>query len=148
MVEEKNMQEANKELIRKYFKTIDEAGKIANAEIIDDFLAEDFVEHNPFPGIPANRDGWKQVFIMFAKAAPGYRVIDDLIAEGDKVVGRITARGKHTGNLFGIPATNKEFSMAGIAIWRIKNGKIIEHWNQTDQVGMMTQLGALAPPPH
>lgn len=148
MVEEKNMQEANKELIRKYFKTIDEAGKIANAEIIDDFLAEDFVEHNPFPGIPANRDGWKQVFIMFAKAAPGYHLIDDLIAEGDKVVGRITAHGKHTGNLFGIPATNKEFSMAGIAIWRIKNGKIIEHWNQTDQVGMMTQLGALAPPPH
>ena len=148
MIEEKKLQEANKEIIRKYFKTIDEAGKTGNAAIMDEFLSEDFVEHNPFPSVPANREGWKQIFKMFSEAAPGYHVIDDLIAEGDKVVARITAHGKHIGNLFGIPATNKEFSMTGIAIWRIKNGKIIEHWNQTDQVGMMAQLGVLPPQPH
>ena len=135
--------EENKELIRRYFKAIDEAGKVGNADIIDEFLSEDFVEHSPFPGSPPTRENWKRAFKMFAEGAPGYHVIEDLIAEGDKVVGRITAYGQHTGMLFGIPATNKEFAMKGIAIWRISNGKITEHWNQTDELGVMIQLGAV-----
>jgi len=142
----KNLQQANKEIIRKYFKAIDEEGKTANAEILNDFLAEDFIEHDPAPGIPPTRDGWKQLFKMFAEATPGYHVINDLIAEDDKVVAHITAYGKHVGTIFGIPATNKEFSMKGIVIWRLKNGKIIEHWAQNDMVGMMIQLGVMQPP--
>jgi len=145
-MKEKNLQEANKEIIRNYFKIIDEAGKTGNASIIDDFLSEDFVEHNPFPGISANREGWKQAFKMFAEATPGYHVIDDLIAEDDKVAAHITAYGKHVGTIFGIPATNKEFSMKGIIIWRLRDGKIVEHWLQTDMVRMMIQLGAMPPP--
>jgi len=146
MVDEKNRQEENKELIRKYFKAIDEAGKVGDADILDEFLAEDFIEHNPFPGLPPTRENWKIAFKMFADGAPGYHVIEELIAEGDMVVGRITAYGKHTGNLFGIPPTNKDFSMKGIAIWKIKDGKIKEHWNQTDELGVMIQLGVFKPP--
>jgi steroid delta-isomerase-like uncharacterized protein len=146
MEELKELQEINKEIIRKYFKAIDEEGKTANAEILNDFLSEDFIEHDPAPGIPPTRDGWKQLFKMFAEATPGYHVINDLIAEDDKVVAHITAYGKHVGTIFGIPATNKEFSMKGIVIWRLKNGKIIEHWAQNDMVGMMIQLGVMQPP--
>ena len=148
MEKEINLQEANKEIIRKYFKAIDEEGKRGNAEILNEFLAEDFIEHDPAPGIPPTRDGWKQLFKMFAEATPGYHVIDDLIAEDDKVVAHITAYGKHIGTIFGIPATNKEFSMKGIVIWRLKNGKITEHWAQNDMVGMMIQLGVMQPPNH
>ena len=148
MEEGKKLQETNKEIIRKYFKAIDEEGKTANAEILNDFLAEDFIEHDPAPGIPPTRDGWKQLFKMFAESTPGYHVINDLIAEDDKVVAHITAYGKHVGTIFGIPATNKEFSMKGIVIWRLKNGKIIEHWAQNDMVGMMIQLGVMQPPNH
>ena len=148
MEEVKKLQEANKEIIRKYFKAIDEEGKTANAEILNEFLAEDFIEHDPAPGIPPTRDGWKQLFKMFAEATPGYHVINDLIAEDDKVVAHITAYGKHVGTIFGIPATNKEFSMKGIVIWRLKNGKITEHWAQNDMVGMMIQLGVMQPPNH
>ena len=148
MEEVKKLQEANKEIIRKYFKAIDEEGKTANAEILNDFLSEDFIEHDPAPGIPPTRDGWKQLFKMFAEATPGYHVINDLIAEDDKVVAHITAYGKHVGTIFGIPATNKEFSMKGIVIWRLKNGKITEHWAQNDMVGMMIQLGVMQPPNH
>ena len=146
MKEVKKLQEVNKEIIRKYFKAIDEEGKTANAKILNEFLAEDFIEHDPAPGIPPTRDGWKQLFKMFAEATPGYHVINDLIAEDDKVVAHITAYGKHVGTIFGIPATNKEFSMKGIVIWRLKNGKIIEHWAQNDMVGMMIQLGVMQPP--
>ena len=148
MEEVKKLQEANKEIIRKYFKAIDEEGKTANAEILNDFLSEDFIEHDPAPGIPPTRDGWKQLFKMFAEATPGYHVINDLIAEDDRVVAHITAYGKHVGTIFGIPATNKEFSMKGIVIWRLKNGKITEHWAQNDMVGMMIQLGVMQPPNH
>jgi len=148
MEEGKKLQETNKEIIRKYFKAIDEEGKTANAEILNEFLAEDFIEHDPAPGIPPTRDGWKQLFKMFAEATPGYHVINDLIAEDDRVVAHITAYGKHVGTICGIPATNKEFSMKGIVIWRLKNGKITEHWAQNDMVGMMIQLGVMQPPNH
>jgi len=148
MEEGKKLQETNKEIIRKYFKAIDEEGKTANAEILNEFLSEDFIEHDPAPGIPPTRDGWKQLFKMFAEATPGYHVINDLIAEDDRVVAHITAYGKHIGTIFGIPATNKEFSMKGIVIWRLKNGKITEHWAQNDMVGMMIQLGVMQPPNH
>ena len=146
MEKENNLQEANKEIIRNYFKAIDEEGKRGNAEILNKFLADDFIEHNPAPGIPPTREGWKQLFKVFAESTPGYHVIDDLIAEGDKVVAHITAYGKHIGPVFGIPATNKEFSMKGIVIWRLKNGMITEHWAQNDMIGMMIQLGVMPSP--
>jgi len=139
--------EENKALVRRYFETIDAACEAGNADIIDDFLAPDFVEHNPFPGIPPTREGWKQAFEEFARGAPGYHVIEDLVAEGDKVVGRITAYGKHEGELFGISATGKEIRVAGIAIWTIRDGRIVEHWHETDQMGLMQQLGVVPPPP-
>jgi len=133
--------EENKAVIRRYFQAIDEGCRAGNADIIDQFLASDFVEHNPFPGIPPTRDGWKQTFEGFVKGAPGYHVIEDLVAEGDKVVGRITAYGKHEGELFGIPATGRDIRVTGIAIWRIRDGQIVEHWHETDQMGLMAQLG-------
>lgn len=138
--------EDNKAVIRRYFAAIDEACARGDADIIDDFLAPDFVEHDPFPGIPPTREGWKQAFRGFVAGAPGYHVVEDLIAEGDKVVGKVTAYGKHVGELFGIPATGKDIRVTGIAIWRIRDGKIVEHWHQTDQFGLMLQLGVIAPP--
>ena len=140
------MSDANKELIRRFFKAIDEGCRADNADMLDEFLSPDFVEHNPFPGVPPTREGWKQVFKGFVAGAPGYHVIEDLIAEGDKVVGRIVAYGRHEGDLFGIPRTGRQIRVSGIAVWRIANGKIVEHWHETDQLGLMHQLG-LTPPP-
>lgn len=138
--------EENKALIRRFFEAIDSACEAGDAEIIDEFLAPDFVEHNPFPGIPPTREGWKQAFMEFVRGAPGYHVVEDLIAEGDKVTGRITAYGTHEGDLFGIPRTGRDIRVGGIAIWRIADGKIIEHWHETDQLGLMQQLGVVPVP--
>lgn len=132
--------EENKALVRR-------ACEDGNADIIDEFLASDFVEHNPFPGIPPTREGWKQAFMGFVEGAPGYHVVEDLIAEDDKVVGRITAYGTHEGELFGIPRTGRDFRVSGIAIWRIRDRRIVEHWDETDQLGLMQQLGVAPPPP-
>ncbi len=140
------MSDDAKAVIRRYFQAIDEACEQGNADIVDEFLAPDFIEHNPFPGIPPTREGWKQAFNGFVKGAPGYHVVDDLIAEGDKVAGRVTAYGRHTGDLFGIPATGKEIRVTGIAIWRVRDDRIVEHWHETDQLGLLQQLGVLPPP--
>lgn len=135
--------EENKTLIRRYFAAIDAACQSGNADIIDEFLAPEFVEHNPFPGIPPTRDGWKQAFLIFDAATPGYHVVEDLVAEGDKVAGRITAYGTHKGELFGIPPTGKQVRLTAIGIWRIADGKIVEHWYEADNVGLLRQLGVM-----
>ncbi len=64
-------------------------------------------------------------------------------AEEDKVVGRIVAYGTHEGELFGIPATGKSIRVSGIAIWPIRDGQIVEHWHETDELGLMQQLGVI-----
>ena len=138
--------EENKALIRRFFAAIDAACAAGNADILDEFLAPDFVERNPFPGMAPTREGWKQVFLGFVAGAPGHHVVEVLVAEGDKVVGRITAHGTHVGELFGVPATGKPIRVTGIAIWRIRDGKIVEHWHETDGLGLMQQLGVLPAP--
>lgn len=138
--------EENKDLIRRYFAAIDEACEAGNADIVDEFLAPDFVEHNPFPGVPPTREGWKEVFMGFVQGAPGYHTVDALVAEDDMVAGRVTAYGKHEGELFGIPRTGKDIKVSGIAFWRIRDGKIVEHWHETDQMGLMQQLGVVPSP--
>src|SRR2546427_534307 len=79
-------------------------------------------------------------------STPGYHTVDVLLAEGDMVAGKVTGYGTHEGELLGIPRTGKKIQMSGIVIWRIRNGKIIEHWGQNDTLGLLQQLGALPPP--
>jgi predicted ester cyclase len=138
--------EENKALIRRYFAAIDAACKTGNASILDEFLAPDFVTHTPFPGMPPTREGAKQIFMAFVASAPGSHVVDDLIAEGDRVVGRITATGTHEGDLLGIARTGKHIRMTGMTIWRIADGKIVEHWSEMNVLGLLQQLGAVPMP--
>lgn len=133
----------NKELIRRFFAAIDEGCKAGNADMLDEFLAPDFVEHDPFPGIPPTRDGWKQIFEGFVAGAPGHHVVEEVVADGDMVAARITAYGRHDGELFGIPATGRDIEVSGMAMWRIRDGRIVEHWHETDQLGLMRQLGVV-----
>ena len=66
-----------------------------------------------------------------------------MIAEGDKIVGRVTLTGTHQGELMGIPATGKKVSFSEIHIVRISNGKVVEHWEVADTMSMMQQLGVI-----
>jgi len=130
-------------LIRRYFEAIDRPD--VSEDILDESLDPEIITHNPAPGVPPNFEGLKKQFLVFQKSTPGYHTVDDLIAEGDKVVARITGYGTHEGDLFGIPRTGKEIRMSGIVIWRIKNGKIVEHWAQNDMISLLQQLEVLPP---
>ena len=133
--------DSNKALIRKFYAEIDKG----NLEAMDDLVAEDYISHNPppFPNLANGRAGLKQAFVMFLKATPGRHVIEDQIAEGDKVVTRLRGVGKHEGELAGIPPTGNDLDVKAVAIHRIANGKIVEHWSAVDTAAMLAQLGVI-----
>jgi predicted ester cyclase len=139
--------EQNKDLIRRYVEGID-SNESDDWSILDDFIAEDFIAHNPpFPGVTLDREGMKQAAESFRAATPGRHVITMQVAEGDLVVSHILGRGVHTGELLGIPATGNEVATEGIAIHRVRDGKIVEYWSVSDVARVLQQVGVLPGPP-
>jgi predicted ester cyclase len=137
----------NKELIRRYIQAIDD-NQTSDWSIIDEYIAEDFVAHNPpLPGVSLDREGMKQAAEMFRVATPGRHEIGLQVAEGDLVVSQVSGRGVHAGELLGIPATNRDVETEGIAIHRVRDGKIVEYWSVTDIARVLQQVGALPGPP-
>jgi predicted ester cyclase len=132
--------EENKELVRRYFEEIDRRGEVS---VVDEFVSPDFVDHGASPGCTPDHAGLKQAFEMFRTGSSGTHRIDDIIAEGDKVVVRVTGEGVHSGELFGIPATNRPIKVTGITILRIEDGKIAERWVEVDMLGALQQLGVI-----
>jgi predicted ester cyclase len=133
----------NKDLICRYLSAID-ANQSDNWDVIDDYIADDFVAHHPpAPGVTLDRAGMKQAAEIFRVGAPGSHEIVMQIAEDDLVVSYIKGRGVHTGELFGIPASNKAVETEGIAIHRVRDGKIVEYWSVVDFAGILAQLGLL-----
>jgi predicted ester cyclase len=131
------------DLVRRYIEAIDE-NATSDWSILDDYVAEDFVAHNPaIPGVSLDREGMKQAAEIFRVATPGRHEIGIQVAEGDLVVSQITGRGVHAGELLGIPATNAEVETEGIAIHRIRDGKIVEYWSVTDIARVLQQVGVL-----
>jgi len=135
--------EDNKEIVRRFYSEID-AGNLA---AMNELVAENYLNHSPtpFPGMAEGREGLKQVFQIFLDATPGHHEIEDMIGEGDLVVTRMTAFGKHTGDMFGIHATGADLEMKAIAIHRVVDGKIAEHWSCKDELGFLRQLGVVPP---
>jgi predicted ester cyclase len=138
--------EENKALVRRYIGAIDENDS-GDWQILDEFLSVDFVAHNPpLPGVSLDRDGMKQAAEMFRVATPGRHEVTMQVAEGDLVVSHIVGRGVHAGELLGIPATNRPVETEGIAIHRVRDGKIVEYWAVTDVTRVLQQVGALPGP--
>ncbi|MFI6584347.1 ester cyclase [Embleya sp. NPDC050493] len=136
--------EENKRLVRRFYAEIDKG----NIEAMDDLVAEDYQDHSPppFPGLGSGREGLKQAFRLFWEATPGTHEIEDQIAEGDKVVTRLTAHGVHEGDLPGIPATGNRLTMTATVIHRIENGRLAEKWSDKDVFGFLQQLGVIPTP--
>jgi steroid delta-isomerase-like uncharacterized protein len=132
--------EDNKAIVRRFIEEVIGQG---NLTVVDELLAAGYTYHAPGMEV-RDPDGMKQVFMMLRTAFPDwYETTEDLIAEGNKVVFRVTGRGTHKGDFMGIPPTGKQVTMSGIDIVRIEGGKLVEHWANFDQMGMMQQLGVI-----
>ncbi|MBI4233560.1 MAG: ester cyclase [Chloroflexi bacterium] len=138
------MSEQNKAVVRRLVDGFWEKG---DAKVMDEVFAANFIHRNPAPGAPPTREGLKQTNIMIRAAfSNGHTTVDDLVAEGDKVVWRWTFRATHTGPLMGIPATGRQITMTGIVVDRVVGGKIVERWDVSDVMGLMQQLGVIPAP--
>src|SRR5215510_6880076 len=119
--------EENKNIVRRY-------QEIYNSNDLDrliEVVSDDVLTPKILPGIPSGLEGAKAAHQIMLSGFPDYQTrIDELIAEGDKVVARITMSGTHTGSFMGIPATEKKVEFTGIYIARIANGKVVEHWGE------------------
>ena len=133
------MLEENKALIRRF---VSEVINKANIDAIDEFVSPDFIELDPLPGQEHGREGLKEKVSTMLEAFPGQQwVIQEQIAEGDKVVTRFMWAGTHQKEFFGLPATGKDVIVSGIEIDRVVNGQLVESQLLMDIMGLMLQLG-------
>ena len=136
--------EENKALVRKFEDLI-------NARDLDTALtlfSPDYVDHVPSIGLPPGIEGVRAFFTMqIPHSRIGALTSLDMIAEGDKVVHRLVGEFTHQGEFMGIPPTGKHISWSCIDIWRIADGKFVEHWIEADMMSVMQQLGVLPPLP-
>ena len=135
--------DTNKTLARRVFEEVINQRRL---ELLDQLAASDYIEHNPLPGQRTGVEGISDRYTMLFEAFDSTFTVEDVIAEGDKVVLRWTQAGRHVGPLFGMPATDRTFRTSGIEIWRVENGKLTEHWDVVDVYGQLLQLGLLPEP--
>jgi len=131
----------NKSILRRF------SGAIFNEKTLDradELVAHDYVDHDAVPGQAPGLEGAKQKWAMFFSAVPDTRVaIQDMLAEGDRVVVRWTGEGTQHGTLMGVPPTGRRILIGGISIYRLAaDGKVAEDWEQWDKLGLLQQIGA------
>jgi steroid delta-isomerase-like uncharacterized protein len=133
--------EENKAVVRRFVEEVFNNGNLA---AVDQFLAAEYHDANALPGQEPGREGAKRAFSLYQQVFADLRyTIEEMIAEGNTVVTRVTFRATHRGAFLGIPPTNRQVSVPAVHITRLVDGKIREHWSLMDDLGLMQQLGVL-----
>ena len=137
------MSEENEALVRRYFEEIWNKG---NLELIEELFTTNFVRHGPVgtEGEVRGPEEFKGLVSTYHAGLPDFRVtIDEMIAEGDRVVTRWTVRGTHQGELMGNAPTGNQITFTGYLFDRISGGKIEEEWVDYDTLHVMQEIGAV-----
>lgn len=135
------MSEQSKESQRRFVEEIQNQGRI---DVVDELIAEDMVDHTPFPGLPPNREGARMIFEAIRAGFPDHDAeIVHLVAEGNMVATYKTFTGTHEGEFMGIAPTGRKVTIRVMDFVRYRDGQIVEHWNIVDQAGLLQQLGAM-----
>jgi steroid delta-isomerase-like uncharacterized protein len=131
-------------IARRYYEV---AHNTRDLNLVDELLAPDYVHHDPFPGMPPDREGAKQSFTLVQTAFPDAEFeVEEVVAGESGAAVRWTLRGTHEGKWLGIPPTGRRFEIPGMHMIRIQNGKIVEEWRNADRLAMMQQLGVIPAP--
>jgi steroid delta-isomerase-like uncharacterized protein len=132
--------DANKAVVRRFVEEVFQNGDVG---AVDELVDRDFAPHT-WPSTGDGRGDLKRAMERVSKALTDAAfTIEDLIAEDDRVVARLTASATQTGEFMGVPASGTRYTISEIHIFRVCDGLIVEHWHQFDQLGMMRQLGAM-----
>jgi steroid delta-isomerase-like uncharacterized protein len=131
--------EQNKVTVRDFIDGLFTKGDLG---AVDTYLAEDFINHDPHFGAPADREGFRAMGAMMRAGFPDWHSeLHQLVAEGDIVVERFTASGTQDGEVMGVAPTGRSVSLPGINIFRLRDGRIVERWGRLDELGLLRQLG-------
>jgi steroid delta-isomerase-like uncharacterized protein len=131
----------NAEIVRSYLQKVWNG---RNVDRIDELLADGFVAHGLPAHLPSGRQGVRAYVENTVGTFSDFKVVvDDVVAEGDKVAVRLTFSGTQKGAFHGVPATGKSFSISAMAFARLADGKIAEWWENADVLGLMQQIGAM-----
>lgn len=123
--------------IRRFFEDVVGRGDI---DLIDALAVEDYLDHVALPGQAPNRDGLKWRIGVIRGALSPRHTLHDVLVDDDLVAVRWTLRGEHTGPFIGLAATNKPFELDGIELYRMRDGRMAEHWNVVDLFRFYTQV--------
>jgi predicted ester cyclase len=130
----------NRAIVTRYVYEVN----MQNYDAFDEFVDPAFVDHDPIPGQKPGIPGLKDAYRIFSTAFPDvWFTFEDLIADGDMVIGRGVIDGTHKGNFLGIPPTGKRMHWTGTRMFRVKNAKVTEGWINLDMVGLLQQMGVV-----
>jgi predicted ester cyclase len=134
--------EANKRLVRRALEAVYANGEL---DLANELVDPGFVDHEPaHPEQPTGPESVRQTVRQLHDAFGELRFdVEDEIAEGDKVVQLVTMSGRQIGPLMGREPTGRRFAVRHVYIWRIADGRIVEHWGSRDDLGLVAQLGLL-----
>ena len=135
--------EQNKETARRFYEEVLNKGDI---DALDEIAVTGYETHDPLPGQRTGLVGLKDRVNMLREGLAPQFTIQDVVAEGDKVVVRWINSGTMVGEFLGMPANGKSFSIPGIDIYRLEGGKLAEHWHVVDALGQMMQIGLFPSP--
>jgi len=134
----------NKNIVTSFIDALFTKGDLG---AVDEYLAGDYVDHDPPMGFPASQEGMRAAAAAFRAAFPDWHSdIGFYVEEGDLVVENFTASGTQQGEIFGVPPSGRTVSLPGINIWRVRDGLIVERWGRLDDLGLMRQLGLVPQP--
>lgn len=137
-------EEANKASFRRAYEELFNQG---NLSLVEELIAPDFLDHEAPPGSNRGPESMRQLIRMLRTAFPDLHfTIEELVAEGDTVAGRVIMSGTHQGTFQGIPPTGRSFRQAQMHFVRFRDGKAVEHRAVRDDMGLMQQLGVIPTP--
>jgi steroid delta-isomerase-like uncharacterized protein len=121
----------------------EEVFRHGNADAIDELMTDDFVYHDPAPGLAGDREGLKD-FVRYLRAAFADQLytVHDQVAVEDRVAERWSTTMTHAGDFLGIPATGRRVTLKGLCIARLESGRIAEIWEECDLLGLFEQIGS------
>lgn len=132
--------DANKALVRRF---IDEVFVGGSFDAVDELLTDDFTPHTGATMGPGKEPLKAAIRRVAAGLADVSMTIEDMVAEGDRVAVRLTSRARHVGPFMGLPASGRSYAIEELHLFRIRDGRIAEHWHQADFLGMFAQLGVV-----
>ena len=140
MGQDRRSSDRNKARQRDFVSVVQEKGDI---DAVDEYIAADFLDHSAVAGLPPGAAGAKAVFGLIRGAFPDHDAqVEHIVAEGDLVATYKTFTGTHLGDFMGVPPSGKRVTIRVMDFVRYEDGKVVEHWNIVDQLGLMQQLGA------